>query len=670
MAREKQRKKIQKYTRDSGVADPGRQQTAVRCMCGARAGANTDLDNICQQGYLYNRKKRKRNIRAETVFGKAGILLIKMKGRIGGRHSMRRLILYAMSFCIVLFLIVGMAGFASLSNSYYAEFARNQNELLKSYYHYIDKCMDDATRTSLRIIADDSVQEGLHEITVSSGTKLAQARTDLHNAITASVAEVSGYGYIRSVMVFDCYGSVYSYGGIPQNAQLQESIGQLIEQTEDSGRASWFSLEWEDQPYLVLGRAIRETKNLSLDVLGYEMILIHFPQMLNQAVTGESAFAESLETYLDGKLFYRGGQCPESSVGPETGASWQIITLDNTRYFVSTASFLSNRLTMISYVNHARVTGVLRSAARNQLLLFALLILFCAAFFLLVTKRIFRHLEELTEAVRNAPAGDFRVRLEPEILDADDEVGVLAKQFQHLMDQIDNLIHRELQGKLQAARARCRMLQAQIQPHFLYNTLETIYALCERDGNKEAGRITMSLSRLVRAAFRDSMYAPLGQEITLVREYLSIYRIRFGARLSAVIDYDPDDDDVMLPRMTLQPLIENSVRYGLMKKMDHGVIRLRIRHSGGILRISLYDNGIGFSPEQLKMYNDLQPDDDISMHGYRNVIFRLKYTYGDQAAYCLRSREGRWTNLSLTIPDRLPAHIAEEALTGLQKGGQ
>ena len=126
----------------------------------------------------------------------------------------------------------------------------------------------------------------------------------------------------------------------------------------------------------------------------------------------------------------------------------------------------------------------------------------------------FRHLDTLTEEMKSAPEGDYRVVLAPEILNADDEVGILAKQFQHLMDRIDNLIHRELQGKLQAAQARCRMLQAQIHPPFLYNTLETIYALSERDGNREVSRITMSLSRLTRAAFRDSMYASLEQEIT------------------------------------------------------------------------------------------------------------------------------------------------------------
>ena len=588
----------------------------------------------------------------------------RMKGKREGRRSMRRLILYAMFFCILLFLIVGLAGLFFLSNSYYTEFAKSQNELLESYYHYLDKCMEDAARTSLRIIADDSVQQSLREIMASSGAKLAQAKTDLHDAVVASVAEISGYGYIRSVIVSDCRGAIYSFGGIPQNAGLQESIQALIARTDDSGKAKWFSLEWEGQPYLVLGRAIRETKNLSLNVLGYEMILIHFQQMVQQAEPSGSTLADSLETYLDGTCFYRGAQCPKESVGLDLGAPWKILSLGGTRYFVSSASFLDSRLTLVSYVDYSRLTSLLRNAARNQLILLALLIVFCAAFFQLVTKRVFRHLEKLTEAVKSAPAGDYRVTLSPELLQAEDEVGILANQFQHLMDQIDHLIHRELQGKLQAARARCRMLQAQIHPHFLYNTLETIYALSERAGNREVSRITMSLSRLVRASFRDSMYATLEQEIALVREYLSIYRIRFGARLSAKIDYDPDDDAIPLPRMTLQPLVENSVRYGLMKKTDHGVIRLRVRHTGGQLRISLFDNGIGFSPEQLEIYNHLQPDDDLTMHGYRNVVFRLKYTYGEQAAYRLRSREGQWTNLSLTVPDKIPDPAPAEGAKG------
>lgn len=97
----------------------------------------------------------------------------RMNGKRPDRRSMRRLILYAMFFCILLFLVVGLTGLSFLSNSYYAEFAKSQNELLESYYHYLDKCMEDAARTSLSIIADESVQQSLREIMASSGTKLA-----------------------------------------------------------------------------------------------------------------------------------------------------------------------------------------------------------------------------------------------------------------------------------------------------------------------------------------------------------------------------------------------------------------------------------------------------------------------------------------------------------------
>ena len=117
------------------------------------------------------------------------------KNRTG---SMRRLILCAMLICVALFLVIGLIGFSSLSQSYYAEFARNQNELLESYYHYIGKCMEDATRFSLSIIADESVQQGLREIMDASGARLAQKRTTLHKSIAASVAEVSTYGISRA----------------------------------------------------------------------------------------------------------------------------------------------------------------------------------------------------------------------------------------------------------------------------------------------------------------------------------------------------------------------------------------------------------------------------------------------------------------------------------------
>jgi len=573
--------------------------------------------------------------------------------------SMRKLILWAMILCVTLFAAVGVIGLNNLNRSYYDEFARGQRELSESYYHYIKRCMDEISRFSLRIIADESVQTALREIRENTGIRQAQGRTDMQNAVTASMADVTFLGYVQSVVVYDCFGNPYSYGGMLHNETLQAALQDLAARTEDTGSADWHTITWEEQPYLVLTRAIRESKNLSLDVLGYELIMIDFQRLITQAETHENEYARGMATYLDGVLFYRGSECPETSAVPEE--AWTIDTVGGTKYFISTARFLDQRLTMASYANYSRLTGVLQNAWRSLILLLILLVLFCIGFFELVTRRVFRRLEGLTEAVRGAPEGDYRVTLAEDLLQAGGEVGVLARQFQHLMNQIDDLIHRELQGKLTATMAKCRMLQAQIHPHFLYNTLETIYAIAERDQNRQIARMTMSLSRLVRASFRDGMIVPLEREISLVREYLSIYRIRFGSRLSATIEYDPDDDGVMLPQMTLQPLVENSVRYGLMKKMSRGTIRLRVRHSGGFLKISLYDNGVGLTPEQVEEYNHLQPSDEMNAHGFQNVIYRLKYTYGDRAYATIRSRKDCWTNLALTIPDTVPETMLKEA---------
>lgn len=231
------------------------------------------------------------------------------------------------------------------------------------------------------------------------------------------------------------------------------------------------------------------------------------------------------------------------------------------------------------------------------------------------------------------------------------------------MRQIDVLVNQRLRRQLYAASAQNRMLQAQIRPHFLYNTLETIHAMAMAGGNEKISRISMSLSRLVRASFRGSAYVSLDEEIAFVQEYLTIYRIRFGERFCAVIDCEDEDGDrILLPQMTLQPLVENSVRYGLMRKQGRGIIRLKIRHRGGRLRISLYDNGTGFPQQVIERYERMNLADELEIHGYGNVLCRLRFTYGDEAVVKVRSREGAWTNLFISIPDKVPDELLKEAV--------
>ena len=110
------------------------------------------------------------------------------------------------------------------------------------------------------------------------------------------------------------------------------------------------------------------------------------------------------------------------------------------------------------------------------------------------------------------------------------------------------------------------MLQAQIHPHFLYNTLDSITALAQSSHNRKIAQMTMALARFMRASFRWDTHVSLDDEALLVQEYLKIYRIRYENRLDALIDYRAEDCGVLMPTMILQPLVENAVKYGLEKE--------------------------------------------------------------------------------------------------------
>ena len=205
------------------------------------------------------------------------------------------------------------------------------------------------------------------------------------------------------------------------------------------------------------------------------------------------------------------------------------------------------------------------------------------------------------------------------------------------------------------------MLQAQIHPHFLYNTLDSITALAQSSHNRKIAQMTMALARFMRASFQWDTHVSLDDEVLLVQEYLKIYRIRYENRLDALIDYQAEDGGVLMPKMILQPLVENAVKYGLEKKVGVCRIRVRLRRRGQRLSISVWDNGVGFPKEQAAAFEHPENFTQADIHGLHNVARRLYYTYGDSMQIRIRSRENCWTNISVMIPAGIPM-TAKEAL--------
>ena len=544
--------------------------------------------------------------------------------------------------CAVICFSAGISTYSVYSNEL-TQRQKNASELL---FSLMKMSMDDVVKFSRQAISSEALQNALSQIAVTEGEEQAKARAALQRAVTFSIGELPDH--VRSVMVRDLYGSEVYYSGLSYDRSIIEKVNQMIGETDASGNPFWHGLTQNGNSYLIMTRTIREAKNLSLKTIGHIAIVIDIRSMAQSINSEIQQEADEMAVWLDDQCLYRGALCPDDPEGNDLKQEkWQVIERGGKKYFVTHVPFLQGRIRVIKYIEYDMIYRTLRRSAGMIFVGLAVAFILAAWFSRKRINVVFRRLDKLTEAVKAAETGNYRVQVDSGLLKANDEAGVLSRHFQSLMEQIDELINQKLKRQLSEVQAQNQMLQAQIRPHFLYNTLETVHAMAVRSGNDKIARIVISLSRLVRASYRGDALVSLQEEIGFVREYLTIYRIRFGNRLDAQINYDAEDESILLPRMTLQPLIENSVQYGVMKKTEKGLIRLKVYRRGGQIVISLFDNGVGFTKEQIDYYEHLSMENVGEIHGLANVLLRLKFAFGENVQVHIRSHPGQWSNVCI-----------------------
>jgi hypothetical protein len=196
----------------------------------------------------------------------------------------------------------------------------------------------------------------------------------------------------------------------------------------------------------------------------------------------------------------------------------------------------------------------------------------------------------------------------------------------------------EAEARRLAAEAQLASLEARVDPHFLFNTLNSIAALV-REKPAEAERVIERLASLMRSSLdRRASVVPLEEELALVRSYLDIERVRFGDRLRFSIDTESGGERGMVPRLSLQTLVENSVKYAVSPNREGATIRVNAAAAGGRLLVAVEDDGPGFDTAHF-------PDG----HGLQLLKSRLAMTFGDRAALLADSRPGR-TVITLDVP--------------------
>ncbi len=271
-----------------------------------------------------------------------------------------------------------------------------------------------------------------------------------------------------------------------------------------------------------------------------------------------------------------------------------------------------------------------------------------------IAKMLHRRIYETVHAMQQIELGNTLVQIENP---ASDEIGVLQKYFNQMVLRIDNLIEKESQRAILEKDAELKALQNQINSHFLYNVLNNIEMMAIIDENFLIADTITALARLLRYSMKwEHQIVPLYKELDYVRDYVQLFNMRFDNEIGLIFDIPPEQMNAMIPKMSVQPVVENAIVHGIEDRLSDEIIRIATQVNGDVLYIGITDTGLGISNQALeKLRSSLKSGNGntqgtASGIGLNNVQERIVKQFGSEFGIKIQSKQGEYTKVTLSMP--------------------
>lgn len=255
------------------------------------------------------------------------------------------------------------------------------------------------------------------------------------------------------------------------------------------------------------------------------------------------------------------------------------------------------------------------------------------------------------DTIQRIKDGDRKLR---SALKSKDEIGRLGTSFNEMLDQTEELRKRENQANRLLAQAEYKALQAQINPHFLYNTLDTMSSIAEVKNCREVSLLSQSLSNIFRYSLNMKEHlSTVAKEIMHLKNYSYVMSVRMQDHVNYIYEIDERTLQDKIPRISLQPIVENALNHGLRNKRGDKEIKIKTEAEEGLLKICIADNGVGMEADELNerlRRNDLSYIEEGNSIGLYNINARLKMLYGESYGLSVESRLGEGTSIRMILP--------------------
>lgn len=511
-------------------------------------------------------------------------------------------------------------------------------EKLDSIIETVDEKIKEIDSISYSAAMDSATQSKLNTIVSSKDAAYLYGLGDIFSSFAVAFSSnklTDDYIFINKITDFRS-GDRASRMGI-------EEVRRLEEKAASKYGALYIDYDSSNSPYLVTAREIRHFLNADLKGLGTLIFITDINDIVGQ---------HNNEIYLynnDGELMY-GDESKSNKIAAYINMpGYTIEKIDGERLFISVAK--GDDITSISIFPYSKLFSLTRLTRTMLIVSFILLYFLVFISIKKLTESLTRPIKALSSSMVLASEGELEKAAD--ILDnyhfMDDEIGRLANEYKAMIIKLNKLIIERYEEELLLKDTRYKMLKAQINPHFLYNTLNSIGWAIKLKKASEAGKMLQALGNLLHKAFDLSTVTTLGEEKALFEDYAYIQKIRYGERFIYSLDIPADLDEVKIPPLTLQPLVENAIKYGTDTTGDATVVALCAAEEDKAVILKVEDNGPGFSKERLQEVKSLDYKGRGSGIGIKNIAMRLNLIYGTDGQLEIESEKGH-TVITIKLP--------------------
>lgn len=571
--------------------------------------------------------------------------------------SLYKKILLIFSMTLLFVFIAFELGIYVLSQNYARELYTSNAQSLNYVTSFVSARMQSVESISSRILSDSVIQDNLTSMREDPRSpRNSQRRRDVYQALYPYIFDND---YIQSISLVLSNDTVICMGNTDDiNAFSTDELASRA--TEASGQANWAV---QDSPgkNVVLYQDIRQLKYLTLDHLAYLYIVVDMDQIVKDALENAGyTYSERSHFILltENRQFY-----PESPYHAElysgllqsvnrTGNLYSILSVDGRKTFIIRGEFPDTGWNYFYFQDYDPLFSAIQKILLCVMLFSACIVMIALILDLLLLKRILRHLDLLVEKIRNFGQGlpdpedtqhyDYRQRC--------DEIGQLHVSFDEMKKNVKTLKDKNYEKQLLLRDANIKMLQQQINPHFLYNTLDTINWMAQKYGADDISVMVRSLGNLFRTAVNNNEdLIPLNQEVDVLQNYIRIQQIRFGDRLDFKLRLPENISHIYVPKLCIQPLVENALKYAMEFSDDVCHIEVSLLEKDTFYQIMVANTGSQFEDNLLWKIEHKQLSPQGSGVGLVNINSRLKLLFGDRYGLSVLNENGMAIVL-LSIP--------------------